>query len=178
MKRIDEIVQNFGFENFQVFKLNTFHPETAGATLAVSGILGSLACKFEQFMGFEPIIGLVMILLFVMEICTGIKASLNKGEKFELKKLGRAFLKLLVYMIMIGLANLLAMNVKIKPIFGWQFNYYEWIHYTFFNYVIIQLFIGNIQNFNKLGWSEFFPILSKLKEFLKIKEEKKDENER
>jgi hypothetical protein len=76
---------------------------------------------------------------------------------------------------MIGFAHVLAVKVNIKPVFGMDFNYYEWMHYTFFNYVLIQLFISNIENFNRLGWDEFIPMIGRLTKFLKIKIKKDDE---
>ena len=85
------------------------------------------------------------------------------------KKLGRGFLKMMIYMSMIGSANLLAQHIHIKPILGWTFNYYEWIHYTCMNFVILQLFMSNIENFNRLGWTEFVPLLKKLSKLLKLK---------
>ena len=135
----------------------------------MSSILGCIAYLIENFLGFESMVAVAILILFTLELITGIKASLKEGDCFSSKKLGRGFLKMMIYMLMIGSANLLALNIHIKPILGWSFNYYEWIHYTCMNFVILQLFISNIENFNRLGWSEFVPLLSKLSKFLKIK---------
>ena len=64
-----------------------------------------------------------------------------------------------------------------KPFFGFDFNIYEWLHYFFLNFTILQLFISNLENFKRLGWQEFVPAINKISNFLKIgnkKDLKKD----
>lgn len=155
-----------GYDTINSFIESAFHPKMAGLSITFAGILGSISYYVENFLGFDPIIGIVMVALFGVELFTGIKASKVEGNKFSSKKFGRGFLKMGVYLIMIGLAHLLAKNVDIKPLFGWEFNYYEWMHYAFFNFVIIQLFISNLENFKRLGWDDFLPILKKLTKFV------------
>lgn len=158
----------FGFDNLTQLYDSTFHAKTMLLTATLSGILGFLAYYFEAFLGFKPIIGFVILLLVLLEILTGIKASLQDGEKFDIKRFPRGLIKFFIYTLMIGAANLLAVNMSVKM----SLNYYEWIHYTFLNLVFVQLFISNIKNFQRLGWNEFLPILGKLHDFLKLKEKK------
>lgn len=169
MKQLTSTLDTLGFKDTASFVESTFHPNNINFSLIMSTVLGFIAFLSESFLGFEPMVALAILLLFSLEILTGINASLKEGEYFNSKKLGRGFLKMMIYMIMIGAANLLALNIHIKPIFGWSFNYYEWIHYTCMNFVIVQLFISNIENFNRLGWTEFIPILKKLSKVLKLK---------
>lgn len=172
MKHLHLTLDSLGFKDSTSFVESTFHPNNFNASLIMSSILGSIAYVIEHFLGFESMVGLALVILFTMEIVTGIKASIKEGEDFNSKKLGRGFFKMAIYMAMIGSAHLLATYVKIKAIFGLEFNYYEWIHYSAFNFVLIQLFISNIENFNRLGWTEFIPILTKLSKFLKLKKKK------
>ena len=169
MKHLNYTFDTLGFKNSASFVESTFHPNNINFSLIMSTILGCIAYFVESFLGFESMVAVAILILFTLEVITGIKASLKEGEFFNSKKLGRGFLKMMIYMLMIGAANLLAIHVKIKPILGWSFNYYEWIHYTAFNFVILQLFISNIENFNRLGWTEFVPLLKKLSKFLKLK---------
>ncbi len=169
MKHLNSTFDTLGFKNSASFVESTFHPNNINFSLIMSTILGCIAYFVESFLGFESMVAVAILILFTLEVITGIKASLKEGEFFNSKKLGRGFLKMMIYMLMIGAANLLAIHVKIKPILGWSFNYYEWIHYTAFNFVILQLFISNIENFNRLGWTEFVPLLKKLSKFLKLK---------
>jgi|GEM_PF-1624247 len=165
-----------GFRDYNDFLDSLFH-NTKGILATSSVILATLAYYFEQFVGIESVVGVVMLGLFAVEMWSGIKASKKEGKPFESNKFQRGWVKLFVYMLMIGFAHVLANNVKIKPIFGVEFNYYEWLHYAFFNFVLINFFISNIENFIRLGWDEFMPILKKAKSWLNIKlptDEKKD----
>lgn len=169
MKHLNPAFDTLGFKDTASFVESTFHPNNINFSLIMSSIFGCIAYFIETFLGFESMVAVAIIMLFTMEITTGIKASLKEGECFSSKKLGRGFLKMMIYMLMIGSANLLAQHIHIKPILGWTFNYYEWIHYTCMNFVILQLFISNIENFNRLGWTEFVPLLKKLSKLLKLK---------
>lgn len=169
MKHLNPAFDTLGFKDTASFVESTFHPNNINFSLIMSSIFGCIAYFIESFLGFESMVAVAVLILFTLEIVTGIKASLKEGEAFSSKKLGRGFLKMMIYMLMIGAANLLSLHIHIKPIFSWSFNYYEWIHYTCMNFVILQLFISNIENFNRLGWSEFVPLLSKLSKFLKLK---------
>lgn len=172
MKHLHTTFDTLGFKDSTSFVDSTFHPNNINISLIMSSILGSVAYVIENFLGFETMVGVAMAILFGLEMFTGIKASLREGSDFESKKFGRGILKMLIYMLMIGAAHILAITVKIKPILGYTFNYYEWIHYSAFNFVLIQLFISNIENFNRLGWTEFVPLLTKLSKFLKLKKKK------
>lgn len=165
---VKKIVELFGFDSITQLLDSTFHIKTVLFTTAVSSVLGFLAYYFEIFLGFKPIIGLGMLILFLLEVYTGVKASLQDGEKFDVKKFPRGIVKFSIYLLMIGAANILAVNMSVKL----SLNYYEWIHYTLMNLVLIQLFISNIKNFERLGWNEFLPILGKLHDFLKLKNKK------
>lgn len=169
MKHLTPAFDTLGFKDTASFVESTFHPNNINFSLIMSGIFGCIAYIVESFLGFESMVAVAVLILFTLEIVTGIKASLKEREAFSSKKLGRGFLKMMIYMLMIGAANLLSLHIHIKPILGWSFNYYEWIHYTSMNFVILQLFISNIENFNRLGWTEFLPLLKKLSKFLKLK---------
>jgi hypothetical protein len=105
------------------------------------------------------------------------KASKKEGKKFDSELFGKGWFKLLVYMIMIGTSNAMADNIPIKPIFGITFNLYEWLHYGFYNYVIINLFLSNLENFKRLGWTEYVPLLNYLAKFVKDEPIKPTKNE-
>lgn len=172
MRQLNATFDSLGFRNSEAFVDSTFHPSSLNLTIIMSSILGCLSYVIENFLGFESMVGVALSILFGLEIFTGIKASIREGEEFTSKKLGRGFLKMGIYMLMIGASHILAIHVQIKPIFGFSFNYYEWIHYTAFNFVLIQLFVSNIENFNRLNWTEFVPLLTRLSKVLKIKKPK------
>ena len=172
IKLLNSVFVSMGYDDASNFIESAFHPKTMGFTITASSFLATLAAYFEKTIGLDPVVGIIMYVLFFVELSTGIAASKKEGGEFKSKKLGRGFFKMLVYMTMIGSAHLLAKNVDVKPTFGLEINYYEWLHYAFFNFVILNLFISNIENFARLGWGEFKPLLTKLKSWTTIKKEK------
>jgi hypothetical protein len=112
-------------------------------------------------------VGIGIILLFGLEFYTGLKASKLEGRKFDSELFGKGWFKLFVYMLMIGISHAMANNIEIKPIFGVTFNVYEWLHYAFYNYIIINLIWSNLENFKRLGWTEYSPILKRLSKYIK-----------
>jgi hypothetical protein len=162
-----KLVVSAGYRDGEHFLNSAFHPNCAGIGTGVSAILASIAYYFNAVFGIVLPVGIGIILLFVLEFYTGLKASKKEGLKFDSELFGKGWFKLFVYMLMIGISNAMANNIPIKPIFGVTFNVYEWLHYGFYNYVIINLFLSNLENFKRLGWSEYIPILNYLAKFVK-----------
>jgi phage-related holin len=175
MKLFDFFAINSGYRDGAHFIDSAFHPDTLVGATAVSASLAGIGYFVKQSMGVEFPVALVIIVLFLLEIFTGVKAAKKEGQNFESKKFGKGWVKLLVYMIMIGCSHMLAIHMTIKPFFGVSLNIYEWLHYGFINFVIIQLIISNIENFKRIGWTEYVPFLDKLYGILNLG--KKDEDE-
>jgi hypothetical protein len=129
----------------------------------VAGFSAAIAHAFENVFGIHIIVFMVLCTLFFLEMHTGIKASKKEGLNFESDKFQKGWFKLGVYAIMIGSMNLCAVFIPHKPILGIDVNIYSFLHYAFYNYVIISLFISNIENFVRLGWElgGFIPWIAK-----------------
>ena len=166
--------KEIGFETSTHLLNSTFHPICMKATFSISAILALLSTFLKDFVGIEPYAGLAIIILFSIEIFTGIKSSIKEGKPFTSRKLWGGFIKLGIYMTLIGASNLLANYVPAKPFLGFSFNIYEWLHYFFLNFTILQLFTSCIENFRRLGWGEFVPAIDKISTFLKLENTKKD----
>lgn len=162
-----KLVSISGYTDVHHFATSTFHPDRFVEASVLSGLLASIAYYFKTIFGIELPVGIALILLFMTELYTGIKASKKAGHKFDSALFGKGWLKLFIYMIMIGCSHVLAIYVPVKPFFGIEFNIYEWLHYGFYNFVLINLFWSNIENFIKLGWDEYLPILKRLKKYTK-----------
>jgi len=172
---VAKLITASGYDSVQHFMDSTFHPKLFTLSAGTSACLGTLAYLFDHIFGISWIVGLVLVVLFATELYTGIKAAKKDGFKFDSEKFGKGWIKLLIYMIMIGSSNLLALYVPVKPILGWDFNIYEWLHYGFYNFALINLFWSNLENFIRLGWDEYLPLLNRLKPY--VKQEKKNESE-
>lgn len=156
-----------GYKNTTHFMDSAFHPNLAGLTAGASTILATIAYYFNAIFGIELPVGIVLIILFGLEMFTGIRASIKEKKTFDSELFGKGWLKLLVYMIMIGCSNALALHVPVKSFFNWDFNIYSWLHYGFYNFVLINLIWSNLENFKRLGWTEYLPILRQLSRYIK-----------
>lgn len=166
---MNKFLDSIGFDSTQALIDSTLHPTTLIKVTTISSVFAVAGSFFEDYIGVAPITAIVIFVLFVLELFTGVKASKKEGHKFESRKFQKGFIKLFLYLIMIGSAHLLSKNMSPKPVFGFSFNVYEWLHYFFLNFTILQFFISNIENFRRLGWSEFVPALDKIGDFLNIK---------
>ena len=163
-----------GYNSSDHFINSAFHPNLAGFGAALSTIFASVAYYFNAVFGIELPVGIVLIILFCLEMFTGIKASRKEKMEFDSELFGKGWLKLLVYMIMIGCSHVLSIYVPVKNFFEWNFNIYSWLHYGFYNFVLINLIWSNLENFKRLGWTEYIPILKQLSKY--IKDEPKSKN--
>ena len=173
-----KIVMSAGYRDMDHFMTSAFHPHLAGTCTGISAIFAGIAYYFNVVFGIVLPVGIGIILLFGLEFYTGLKASKKEGYKFDSELFGKGWFKLFVYMLMIGISHVMATNIKIKPIFGMTFNIYEWLHYAFYNYVIINLIWSNLENFKRLGWTEYLPILKHLSKYIKDEPIKPIDDER
>jgi hypothetical protein len=173
-----KIVMSAGYKDLDHFLTSAFHPHMAGTCTGVSALFAGLAYYFNAVFGIVLPVGIGIILLFALEFYTGLKASKKEGKKFDSELFGKGWFKLFVYMLMIGVSHAMATNIQIKPIFGVTFNIYEWLHYGFYNYIIINLFWSNLENFKRLGWTEYSPILKQLAKYVKDEPIKPKQDER
>jgi hypothetical protein len=177
MKQIlTKIVASAGYRDFNHFVDSSFHPNLTGTCTAVSTLFAGIAYYFNAVFGIVLPVGIGIILLFGLEFYTGLKASKLEGKKFDSELFGKGWFKLFVYMLMIGISHAMAENIPIKPIFEIKFNIYEWLHYAFYNYIIINLIWSNLENFKRLGWTEYSPILKKLSKYVKDEPIKSDKD--
>lgn len=174
-----KLVTSAGYRDMNHFVDSAFHPQMSGTCAGFSAFFAGLAYYFNEVFGILLPVGIGIIVLFALEFYTGLKASRKEGLKFDSELFGKGWFKLFVYMLMIGISHAMAENITIKPIFGFTFNVYEWLHYGFYNYIIINLFWSNLENFKRLGWTEYLPILKYLAKFVKDEPIKpiKDERE-
>lgn len=167
-----------GYDNYNQFLNSTFHPDSSIATIGLTAGLTGAAVVIENTLGLNLPTITVLIILFTLELITGIKASKKEGADFNTNTFTRGWVKLFIYVIMIGCTNILALY---GPAQG-RANPYVIVHYIFTNYVLINLIISNLENFIRLGWEDKYGITKKVAEFLnlkvlKINKIKKDEGE-
>jgi hypothetical protein len=170
---IDTLYKNLGFKDSTDFNQSVFHVEQWKPLSAIVSFFTIVASFCEAMLGMKSIVVLAIIVLFGLELWTGIKASIKNGEPFESKKFPRGWVKLFIYFSFIFCANIFANHISHIEYGDFNFNHYRWIHYGLINFAIFQLFISNIENCIKLGWDEYAPLIGKIATLLKIKRDNK-----
>lgn len=173
MKFLDAVAKVSGYDSGSHLIDSAFHPSSMPTVLGISSVTASAAYYFEAIMGINIPVGVLIILLFGLELFTGVRASIKEGKGFSSEKFQKGWLKLFIYMIFIICSNLAAKYIPHRGFFGFEFNIYDWLHYLFYNFIIIQLFISNLENFMRLGWGNFLPLISQLSSILKLNQEEK-----
>lgn len=168
-----ELMKEMGYDSVNAFMDSLVHPTTLPVTGTVSFAASGLAYYFEQYVGIAPAVGIWIFVLFLIEMITGIKASKKENVKFSSKKFSSGIFKMGIYILVIASVHTFAQNITPKPLFGWDFNIYEWLHYFFLNFIILQMIVSNLENFERLGWDDMIPAIKKINSFIGIKSKKK-----
>lgn len=166
---IIKVVTAAGYRDTNHFINSAFHPDFASQSLAISTSLAGVAYYFKLVFGIELPVGAVIIILFFLEMYTGIKASKNSGEGWDSEKFGKGWLKLAVYWIMIGCTNILDHYAVSPKILGYEIDIYAFVHFAWLNFVILQLLGSNIENFIRLGWDKNSMLVRMLAKIYNIK---------
>lgn len=174
MKTIWEYIAiSSGYTDGKHLTDSTFHPDITWLG-PVAGFFGAIAYVFENVFGIHLMVGVILSILFFLELYTGVKAS---QEGFDSKKFPKGFIKLGIYMLMIGSTNILSIYVPHNEYAGIDINVYAFIHYTFYNFVLINLILSNIENFMRLGWN-FNGLIPHIARVLNLKVYKEHEKEK
>jgi hypothetical protein len=164
------IVTASGYKSTDHFVNSTFHPDFVTQSTAISGALAAVAYYFQAVFGFQLPVGAVILVLFFMEMYTGIKASKKEGCGWESEQFGKGWLKLAVYWIMIGCTNILDLYAKSPTVLGYEIDIYAFVHFAWLNFVILQLLGSNIENFIRLGWDKKSMLVRILAKIYNIKD--------
>ena len=171
LKKVGHILADQqGFEGTHDFfdSLLQLHNLKLSITMTMS--LTITSTFIEQYLGIKAIVLLGIVLLFSLEMITGIRYA-RKNNLFDSHKWPRGFIKMGVYLSFIGVANIFSVNLPVPhiPVIEVDFNIYGILYYFFLNLTIVNLFISCIENCVKLGWDEFVPIIGWLHKVMKIK---------
>ena len=164
LNTINYLLKGFGFVSVDDYCQSVCHAGLGLINIAKAGlILGTIAAFIEAFVGITPMAYLAFIMLVIFEFFTGVRASIKQGKKIESRKFGRMIVKLSTYTTVLGILNLLKVNLNVFSIMGTTVNIYEWIHYVVLNMILIQLIISVIENLSRMGMMEANKILVVIK---------------
>ena len=171
---IDVIAKDWGYKGADHFIDSTFHPDIATETSMISAAFAVIACYFENLFGFQLPVGMVIFILFLVELRTGILASRKDGEGWSSEKFQKGWLKFGVYWILIGCFHILNNYLKAPSILGYNLDIYAFIYFSWLNFVIINLVGSNIENFIRLGWDKNSLLVRMLARIYNIKIKEND----
>ncbi|PCI11861.1 MAG: holin [Flavobacteriaceae bacterium] len=148
MKKLNFIIDGFGFSSFHEFKISAFGFMMSTKVLKFAGALGFLTTLF----GVEWQFLIAYVVLIIFEWSTGIKASFKKGEKHESRKLGRMALKIFVYLIILAMLNTFRKHTHFPIVFDFEINPFNWLFWTVLLVIVWQLFVSVLENLDVLGY--------------------------
>ncbi len=154
MKLINYYLTAFGFLNYKDYLGSTFGYMMSPRALSVSIVIGYVSSLLKQHLGFSLVVFLAFVVLNFLEFKTGVKASKRKGQKVESRKMGRMFLKVGTYVIIIWILNAFQTELKFPSIMNFQLNPFIVVYWAFLAGVIYQLFISLLENLVALGFHE------------------------
>jgi hypothetical protein len=170
LKLITLVVQSSGFRDTNHFINSTFHPDFVAQAGAISTTLAIVAYYFREMFGFELPVGIAIVILFFLEMYTGIKASKLEGVGWNSELFGKGWLKLSVYWIMLGCTNMLDKYAQSPTILDYEIDIYAFVNFAWLNFVILQLLGSNIENFIRLGWDKKSMLVRILAKIYNIKD--------
>lgn len=152
-------LQGFGYRNASDFTRTVFLmpiSSTGAKRLAfLSALCGAVPVFVKEHTGLDVIVLVAFFALIGAEFYTGIKVSrVVRGERIKSRKLGRMFLKIGVYVLIITILHAFAKKMEVPEVLGYEVNPFMWLYYSFFIGIVFQLFISWMENLGMLGWKE------------------------
>lgn len=154
MKHINYYLTAFGFENFNDYCTSTFGFMITPRVLSISLFIGYLSTFLKEHLGFPLVVFAAFVVLNVLEFRTGVKASKKQGKKVESRKMGRMFLKVGTYVLIIWILNAFQTGLEFPSIMDFELNPFIVVYWAFLAGVIYQLFISLLENLVALGYQE------------------------
>jgi len=162
MKTINYYLQGFGFMNLKEYKASTFGYMLTTKTITWSSIIGVLSTFLQEFLGLPIMVFSAFVVLNILEFRTGIKASKRKGEIVESRKMGRMFLKVGTYLLIIWMLHSFQQGLHFPKILDFELDPFIVFYWAFLAGVIYQLFKSLLENLVALGYEEANGVLGVL----------------
>lgn len=145
---LNHFVSCFGFSHTTDFNCSIVHTKLLSFTLPIAAISSIL----ENIIGLHGLTILGFVSLVILELVTGISASLNRGEKLESHKFSRFGLKVFVWMTLLFITNSLQLEYKGNTdlLSLMSAGFFSWLHSTLFIYITLEYLISVLENLGSL----------------------------
>jgi len=146
---LDNIVNQFGFENLHDFLTSMVHSKLFYLTIPASAVIFGM---IEKWFGVSSAIFGAFVVMAVMELVSGIWGAIAQKKRLKSRKFGRFGLKILVWFSLIYVAHAFAQSYKEME--GFQANIiyqiFSWFHGVLMVYVSFEYIISILENLGKI----------------------------
>lgn len=153
MRAVNWVFNEFGFMSAGDFIMSTFGVMLNKNSIIISMVLGF---SLNNLTGLEPTLLLTIGVLFVLEIITGLIASIFfKDEKFDKEKLSRSIVKLFAYPVLLVIIQQFK-NAEVGSIgiMDINVNFFDLSHTALIFLVVLQVLISLLDNLSSMGFKE------------------------
>lgn len=154
MRKIDFYLQAFGFDNTQDFVKSTFGFMLSTKAIKVSSFFGIISVFIEAHFGLPIYAFIGFVFLNILEFSTGIAVAKKQKKPIESRKMGRMFLKVGVYVMILWILHHMSEDIKLPEIMNFEVKPFSILYWGFVAGVIYQLYKSLMENGVKLGWKE------------------------
>lgn len=173
-----EFIKDWGYNNVHDMFETTLHYKEFKPIFAMSFTLAGVSGLIEDYIGLEPVMFVTFLALLLMELITGIRASLYEGKKLESRRFNRFLFKVFIYVSMISITHLLHKGSEGRLV-G---TVYGFIYHLIIDYISLQLIISVFENLSRLGFQEssriFRTVRTYLNKWFDLQNEKEKEKEK
>lgn len=146
-KYFDELVFNFGFDNYEGFLKSMFHNQLLAITIPISLISATV----EVLFGLKFITLIAFVVLLSFELITGIVASRIKGQRISSRKFSRFGFKLFTWLIFLFILNVFKKEYEGQSVISEVFS---WLHSSVIIYVSLEYLISVLENIDTITGSD------------------------
>ena len=147
--QLDQFVLQFGFENLSDFFNSLVHPKLLLFTLPASILSFSILASLETWLGISSMAIIGFIVAVVLELVTGLWASIIKGTPISSRKFSRFGLKIFVWLGLLLITNSFHLSYVDQHDLLSEIS--EYFFYTLHNllviYIMTEYIISILENF-------------------------------
>lgn len=163
--KLNVFVSHFGFENLSDFINSLVHPKLILLTLPSTLIGFSLFAFIEKWFGLSYMVSVAFVVVLILELITGIAASLVKGVKISSTKFSRFGLKVIVWMGLMLVTNSFQLSYlgRTDIISTLTYNLFYTLHGFMVVYICIEYMISILENLSVITGKKENKFLTLLK---------------
>ena len=163
--KLDDFVSHFGFENISDFFNSLVHPKLLLFTLPTTILGFSLFSLIEKWLGLTYMVFMALIVALILELITGLAASLKKGVKISSTRFSRFGLKVMVWMGLMLITNSFQLSYleRTDIISKLTYNLFYFLHGFLVVYIYIEYMISILENLSVITGQKENKFLNLLK---------------